>query len=102
MPDKKVSRNGQNRSLTPTQKMEAALSEPGTVNVAESGHDKAKAALVDKFREREQRWRKEQSLHDRQAETESETSHGVDSDTGVVAGQSRPASDRDEDEGGAS
>ncbi len=102
MPDKKVSRNGQNRSLTPTQKMETALSEPGTVNVAEASHDKAKAALADKFREREERWRREQSLHDRQAETESETSHGTDSDTGAAAGQFRPGNHGDEDKGGAS
>lgn len=46
--------------------MEAALSDPGTLNVAEATHDKGKSALVDKFREREERWRREQSLHDQQ------------------------------------
>jgi hypothetical protein len=36
------------------------------VNMAEPVHDKGKAALVDKFREREERWRREQTLRDQQ------------------------------------
>ncbi|MFH0916638.1 MAG: hypothetical protein V1912_09365 [bacterium] len=67
MADKKVERSGRERPLTPTQKMEAALSDPGTMNVAEATHDKGKSALVDKFREREARWRRDQALHDQQA-----------------------------------
>jgi hypothetical protein len=67
MADKKVERSGRERPLTPTQKMEAALSDPGTMNMADTTHDKGKAALVDKFREREERWRRDQSLHDQQA-----------------------------------
>jgi hypothetical protein len=67
MADKKVERSKRLRSLTPTEKMEAALSDPGTMNVSEAGHDKGKATLVDKFREREERWRREQALHDQQA-----------------------------------
>ena len=66
MADKKVERSGRERPLTPTQKMRAALSDPGTMNMADKTHDKGKAALVDKFREREERWRKEQALHDQQ------------------------------------
>ncbi|GEM_PF-1241745 len=72
MADKKVVRSGRQRPLTPTQKMEAALSDPGTMNVAEAAHDKGKSALVDKFREREERWRREQALHDQQASQSAE------------------------------
>lgn len=67
MADKKVERSGRQRPLTPTKKMEAALSDPGTLSVAGAAHDKGKAGLVDKFREREERWRREQALHDQQA-----------------------------------
>jgi hypothetical protein len=67
MADKKVERSGRERPRTPTQKMEAALSDPGTMNVADPTHDKGKSALVDKFRDREERWRREQSIRDQQA-----------------------------------
>jgi hypothetical protein len=67
MADKKVERSGRERPLTPTEKMEAALSDPGNMNMAEPTHDKGKSALVDKFREREERWRREQALHDQRA-----------------------------------
>jgi hypothetical protein len=66
MSDKKVGRTG-GRPITPTQKMEAALSDPGTVNVADMPHDKGKSGVADKFREREERWRSEQAMHDQQA-----------------------------------
>ena len=66
MADKKVERSGRERPLTPTQKLKAALSDSGTVNMSEPSHDKGKAALVDKFREREERWRREQTMRDRQ------------------------------------
>ena len=67
MADKKVERSGRERPRTPTQKMEAALSDPGTMNVADPAHDKGKSALVDKFRDREERWRRDQSIRDQQA-----------------------------------
>jgi hypothetical protein len=73
MSDKKVTRSG-GRPITPTQKMEAALSDPGTVNVADIPHDKGKSSIADKFREREERWRREQTLHDQQEARASE--HG--------------------------
>ena len=66
MSDKKVGRSYR-RPITPTEKMESALSDPGTMNVADIPHDKGKSAMVDKFREREEGWRREQSLHDQQA-----------------------------------
>ncbi len=66
MADKKVERPGRERPRTPTQKMQAALSESGTMSMADTAHDKAKSALVDKFRDREQRWRTEQALRDRE------------------------------------
>ena len=65
MSDKKVGRFG-GRPVTPTQQMERALSDPGTVNVADLPHDKGRSAVADKFREREDRWRRDQSLHDQQ------------------------------------
>jgi len=76
MSDKKVGRFGA-RPITPTEQMERALSDPGTVNVADLPHDKGKAAVADKFREREERWRREQALHDQQtAETPDEQEGG--------------------------
>ena len=66
MSDKKVGRSG-GRPITPTQKMEAARSDPGTVNVADIPHDKGKSVVADKFREREEKWRREQAMHDQQA-----------------------------------
>ena len=45
MSDKKVGRSG-GRPITPTQKMEAALSDPGTMNMADTPHDKGKSVLV--------------------------------------------------------
>ncbi len=77
MADKKVERSGRERPITPTQKMEASLSDPGTVNMAEAAHDKGKSALVDKYREREERWRREQSLHDQQTNQGRETSEAA-------------------------
>jgi len=72
MADKKVERSGRERPITPTQKMKAALSDPGTMNMADSTHDKGRSALVDKYREREERWRREQSLQAQQAQQERE------------------------------
>jgi len=66
MADKKVERSGRGRPLTPAQKLNASLSDAGTMSMADAAHDKGKSALVDKFREREERWRQEQALHDRQ------------------------------------
>ena len=72
MADKKVERSGRERPITPTQKMEASLSDPGTMNMAQPTHDKGRSALVDKYREREERWRREQSLHAQQSHQGSE------------------------------
>ena len=66
MADKKVGRPDR-RPITPTQKMEAALSDPGTLNMADIPHDKGKSAAADKFRERDEKWRREQSLHNQEA-----------------------------------
>jgi hypothetical protein len=73
MADKKVERSGRERPLTPVQKMKKALSETDNVNMAEPAHDKGKSALVDKFREREERWRREQALHDQESTPAAET-----------------------------
>jgi hypothetical protein len=66
MADKKVERSGRERPFTPAQKLSSALSDPGTMSMADPSHDKGKSALVDKFRDREERWRREQALRDRQ------------------------------------
>lgn len=72
MADKKVERNvrssDQERPSTPTQKMTAALSDAGTVNMAHAEHDKGKAALLDRFRDRDERYRQEQSAEALSAE----------------------------------
>lgn len=84
MADKKVDRYRPDRVVSPNQQTTSALSETGTINVAEAAHDKGKAALLDKFRQREERWRLEQSLHDREAsggvlpKTEEDVSEGED------------------------
>ncbi|GAB4245944.1 MAG: hypothetical protein Kow00129_06080 [Thermoleophilia bacterium] len=61
MADKKVERNvrssDQERPRTPAEKLTSSLSHEGTVNVDELQHDKAKAALLKKFRERDERYR---------------------------------------------
>jgi len=96
MADKKVERSGRERPRTPTQKMEAALSDPGTMNMADTTHDKGKAALVDRFREREERWRRDQALHDQQAaHAAGGAGHGREEEAG-------PAEPDEGSEGGAS
>ena len=67
MADKKVDRFRPEGALRPTQLPKTALPSPGTVNMGESTHDKGKSSILDKFRKREERWRREQSLHDREA-----------------------------------
>jgi hypothetical protein len=67
MADKKVDRFRPEGALRPTQLAKSALPSPGTVNMAESTHDKGKSSILDKFRRREERWRREQSLRDREA-----------------------------------
>jgi hypothetical protein len=66
MADKKVERNlrssDQERPQTPTQKMTGALSDSGNVNMAEADRDKGKTALLDRFRDRDERYRREQSI----------------------------------------
>jgi hypothetical protein len=100
MADKKVERSGRERPRTPTQKMKAALSDPGTMDMAETTHDKGRSALVDRFRDREQRWRTEQALRDREA------AHGVEhaAERGAedAADASGTAGVESPDEGGAS
>lgn len=65
MADKKVERNvrssEQERPSTPTQKMTGALSDTGTVNMANVEHNKGKGALFDRFRDRDERYRRGQS-----------------------------------------
>jgi hypothetical protein len=66
MSDKKVGRFSR-IPISPTEQMERALSDPGTVNAADLPHGKTKPPAADKFREREERWRREQSMQDQQA-----------------------------------
>jgi hypothetical protein len=98
MPDKKVSKSVASRPLTPSQKLDASLSDTGTVNMAESAHDKGRSTLVDKFKEREERWRREQALHEQQLEGASTAGDETESMAeGAGQGQSAGA-----DKGGAS
>jgi hypothetical protein len=85
MADKKVERSGRERPLTPTQKMNASLSDQGMVNMAEPTHDKGKAALVDRFREREERWRSDQTLHAQEAALEAQKDQQVSARAGESA-----------------
>ena len=89
MADKKVDRHRRERSLTPTEKMKAAISDPGTLNMAEPTHDKGKSALVDRFRKREERWRREQSLHDQEASYAEEAGKQPDEDSKSAPEQER-------------
>ncbi len=72
MADKKIARSRGARSLTPTEKLVSAMSDSGTINMAQPTHDKGKSALFDKFRKREERWRQEQALRDSEAAREVE------------------------------
>jgi hypothetical protein len=93
MADKKVERNlrssDQERPQTPTQKMTGALSDSGNVNIAEADKDKGKTALFDRFRDRDERYRREQSI----AATAENASAGP-------ASPDVPADETEEDEGG--
>jgi hypothetical protein len=91
MADKKVDRYRREHSLTPTQKMKSALSDPGTMNMAEPTHDKGKSALVDKFRKREERWRREQALHDQEAAHASEPNRHADKEPEEAMGPEDPS-----------
>jgi hypothetical protein len=66
MADKKVERSHGGRPLTPTKRLQASLSDQGTVDMADRTHDAGRSALADKFREREERWRRDQAFRDRE------------------------------------
>jgi len=100
MSDKKVGRLGA-RPTTPTEQMERALSDPGTVNVADLPHDKGKGAIADKFREREERWRREQTLHDQQAAHAVEPAERPAPEAGTTAQAGDEAKREQGGEGGA-
>jgi hypothetical protein len=105
MADKKVERSGRERPRTPTQKMEAALSDPGTINMAATTHDKGRSALVDKFKQREERWRRDQALHDQENARAAErgrheaTEPVEAADHSPGGGETTELSDRDESGG---
>lgn len=65
MADKKVERNvrssEEERPTTPTEKLQSSISKTGTLNASHAAADKAKSVLLDKFREREERYRREQA-----------------------------------------
>jgi hypothetical protein len=96
MSDKKVGRFGGRPPITPTEKMEAALSDPGTMNVADAPHDKGRSALVDKFREREEKWRREQAMHGQRE------AQAVERGEQPAEGPDEPTERRGEEEGGRS
>ena len=63
MADKRVERNvrssDQEQPRTPTEKLTASLSSEGTLNTEDAENDKARATLLDKFKERDDRYRRE-------------------------------------------
>jgi hypothetical protein len=65
MADKKVERNmrgGQAGPMTPGEVFEASHSKHGTPNMADVAGESGKSALLERFREREERYRRDQSL----------------------------------------
>ncbi len=94
MSDKKVGRLG-GRRVSPTEQMERALSDPGTVNAADLPHDKGKAATADKFREREERWRREQTLQDQRTSHPAELAGRPANEAGETP-EAGDAADREE------
>jgi hypothetical protein len=99
MSDKKVGRFG-GRPTTPTEQMERALSDAGTVNVADLPHDKGKGAIADKFREREERWRRDQSLQDQRAAHPTEPAERPATEAGSPANTGDTAEGEEGGEGG--
>ncbi len=97
MPDKKVSKSVAARPSTPSQKLDASLSDTGTVNMAEPTHDRARSTLVDKFKEREERWRRDQALHEHQGEgvASAEAGSGVEAAVEQAAAQGEGAGPRE-------
>ncbi len=93
MADKKVERNlrssDQERPSTPTQKMTAALSDGGTINVADAVHDRGKSALLDRFRDRDEQFRLAQSMGDK-AEQSASAPDGVEASSADEAEASPP------------
>ena len=88
MADKKVERSRMGRPYTPTGRLQASLGDQGTVDMADRNHDKGRSALVDKFREREERWRRDQALHDRESTLETVESPRA-AEEGRPAGESQ-------------
>ena len=66
MADKKVERSRKGHPLTPSERLVESLSDQGVVDMADPRHDKGKSALVDKFRGREERWRRDQAVKARE------------------------------------
>lgn len=73
MADKKVERNirssEEERPATPAEKLQASLSDKNTLNMAQSARDRAKPALLDRFRDREERYRRDQATRAHEEET---------------------------------
>jgi len=66
MADKKVDRpmrGGQTGTMTPAQVFQASRSKHGTPNMTDVARDSEKSAVLEKFRDREERYRRDQSLH---------------------------------------
>lgn len=102
MADKKVDRHRPDLAINPSQQTTSALSDKGTINMADVAHDKGKSSLVDKFRQREERWRQEQSLHDREAATATPlpSQKRADETTHAAPGAARAAPPGDTKQGG--
>jgi len=74
MSDKKVGRQSyisETGPLTPSKRNEESLSDGGAINAAKPTDSKGKSGLIDRFREREERYRREQALAAERPETPS-------------------------------
>lgn len=82
MADKKVERNvrssDQEHPRTPTEKLTASLSSEGTLNTENAENDKARADLLKKFKERDERYRREHQSPQAKAKKEAPGEEGED------------------------
>lgn len=70
MADKKVGRSirPSEETRSPSEQLASSLSDKNTISTADPIRDRAKATLADRFREREERYRREQSVKAREEE----------------------------------
>jgi hypothetical protein len=96
MADKKVDRYRPERTVDAPQKLKFGPPDAGAIDAVGQAHERGGSALLDKFRRREERWRLEQSLRDREAAETAEPLHRRS-----LPGPVEQPEPRESDEGGA-